>query len=357
MSDSFGEFLNLSSSVFAGDSGDIQNYRGQATAYSVSLASTLESISGQFVLTFDEYFYSFSSEVNSLQESLSNSTKQIEDFLADSAAAGNGGIVRCLGTTSENSKEATIIIQSMGTNATSCITRQTNVSMKGQSLMNFINEDVVLNARGAADKLCSCSVRGGKKDKVKNKRCISKVKGKIQFDYFWPWLCVFQITDFLVSTQEGADTKYLNDEFVTLKTTITESVETFKECSMNVTEAFNTRFELFQNTVNACLAVGRKSAFFLWEDQYVNFEARDADYNKNLINFQNWILVNFLQFFAHRQSVSSLNPLDDDIKELSMDVFDLQDKRILIFIWYMDLGVSAQVLAYMIGFAKLHCKE
>lgn len=48
---------------------------------------------------------------------------------------------------------------------------------------------------------------------------------------------------------------YLQTELANVQQTITSSIDTFTECSQNVTMIFETNFKQVQETINACTAV------------------------------------------------------------------------------------------------------
>lgn len=47
---------------------------------------------------------------------------------------------------------------------------------------------------------------------------------------------------------------YLQTELANVQQTITSSIDTFAECSKNVTMIFETNFKQVQETINACTA-------------------------------------------------------------------------------------------------------
>lgn len=174
ISDSFGEFFKISSSLFTADV-DIQASRVKIDAFVVALNEQFESISSTFVTSFTENLSTMSMLIQTLKESVTTSTKQVTDFLAESIASNSGSFIKCLGPSTMNAVLALELIHGLGQNTSECIVAQTNVSLNAQSLMSFVAEDVVLNSRGIADKLCGCSVKGGKKDRDVSKKCIEKV--------------------------------------------------------------------------------------------------------------------------------------------------------------------------------------
>lgn len=174
----FESFANLSASLFTGDV-DVQADRTNAELYVSSINTLIESISTQFSTMASVSSVDLTTAIQELQGSVSSNTQKITDFMAESASAGASAVSRCLGPYTNSTKYAAMIIKTMSSMSTDCITSQKNTSMASQSLMSFIVGDVVLNAQGAADTLCSCSVGGGKKDNDKSKKCIHKVSRKI----------------------------------------------------------------------------------------------------------------------------------------------------------------------------------
>lgn len=170
----FASFANLSASLFTGDV-DVQADRTNVDLYVTSVNTLVESISTQFSTMASVSSVDMAAAIQQLQMSVTTNTQQIVDFMAESASAGASAVGRCLGPYTNSTKTAALIIKTMSSQSTSCISAQNNTAMASQSLMTFIVGDVVLNAQGAADTLCSCSVGGGKKDKDKSKECIHRV--------------------------------------------------------------------------------------------------------------------------------------------------------------------------------------
>lgn len=176
--DSFGEFFKISSSLFTADV-EIQESRAKVDAFVIALNDQFEAVSSKFVTTFTENLTTMSMQIQTLKEMVTTSTKQVTDFLAESIASNSGSFIKCLGPSTNNAVAALELIHGLGQNSSVCISAQTNTSLSAQSLMSFVAEDVVLNARGISDKLCGCSVKGGKKDRDVSKKCITKVSETI----------------------------------------------------------------------------------------------------------------------------------------------------------------------------------
>lgn len=174
INDAFGEFFALSSLLFTGDA-DIQESRGKVDEFVIEINGIFDSISERFVEIFTVNLSAVQAQIQSIKESVAASAQMVTDYLSESVAMNSGSFTKCFGPSSKNSVVAQQLIKTLGMNATSCIAAQVNVSLQAQSLMTFIVEDVVLNVKGAADKLCGCSVKGGKKDNEKTKKCIKKV--------------------------------------------------------------------------------------------------------------------------------------------------------------------------------------
>lgn len=177
VSDAFGEFIALSSMLFTGDQ-DIQDARGKVDVFVIEINGVFEEISDMFVTIFKDNLSQMAMQIQMLKDSVATSTKEVTDFLAETVATNSASFVKCFGPSSNNSVIAMQLIQTLGINSSQCISSQTNVSLQAQSLMSFIVEDVVLNVKGAADQLCGCSVKGGKKDLEKSKDCIKEVFGR-----------------------------------------------------------------------------------------------------------------------------------------------------------------------------------
>lgn len=176
--DSFAEFYALSSMLFTGDA-DIQEARGKVDVFVSAINGVFESISEKFVAIFTENLSAMQSQIQTMKDSMTESTNMVTDYLSEAVAMNSASFVKCFGPSTNNSVIALQLVQTLGMNSSACITAQQNVSLQAQSLMTFIIEDVVLNVRGAADKLCGCSVKGGKKDNDITKKCIKKVRKNI----------------------------------------------------------------------------------------------------------------------------------------------------------------------------------
>lgn len=174
VSDAFAEFNLLASNLFTGDA-DATEFRGIVDSFVIEIKAVFEKASDSFTTIINASLKTMEEQIITLRKTVEESTTLVKSFLAEAVLMSSGNFIKCLGPDSNNSVVALQLIQALGMNSSSCITVQQNVSMKAQSLMTFIVEDVVLNVGGAADKLCGCSVGGGKKNVDKSKTCIKKV--------------------------------------------------------------------------------------------------------------------------------------------------------------------------------------
>lgn len=236
VSDAFGEFFTLSSSLFTADA-DIQASRAKIDLFMININDALEVSSDAFVKIFTEALTTFTTEIGLLKETVSSSTSKVTDFLADSVKTNSASFITCLAENSDNAKLALSLVKDLGTSSSQCIALQTNVSLEAASLMTFIVEDVVLNVEGSADKLCGCSVKGGVKEIEKTKSCIKVVTDDMEGEFL------------------TAEQKYLTDEVANVQEKVNAQIDIFKTCTAKVTTTFDAAFETFQQTINACLSV------------------------------------------------------------------------------------------------------
>lgn len=172
--ESFSKFYEVAAVQFTGDS-DVQESRTQVEQLVTEITSHFDEMSKAFTLIFTQSFTEFTRQITVMRDTVSTSTKQVTDYLADAVAQNSGSYSKCLAPEGNNSKMATALVEALGMNSSLCIAQQTNVSLVAQSLMTFIAEDVVLNLNGTSDRLCGCAVKGDSKVLERSKRCFKRV--------------------------------------------------------------------------------------------------------------------------------------------------------------------------------------
>lgn len=175
MTMSFSEFSNLTATLFVGDK-EIQESRDKVETFLITIRATFVSVSDKLVTSFSEFYKMVNLKTSETKEAIASMTTKVQEYLGESIASNSGSFIKCLGPSTNLSVQALLLIKEMGTNASTCIKTQQTTTLSAQSLMRFVIEDVVLNTKGAADKLCGCSVKGGKKDTEKSKKCMTKVR-------------------------------------------------------------------------------------------------------------------------------------------------------------------------------------
>lgn len=169
----FENFTVINAAQFSGDK-DILEARGKVETFITAITAEFTSIETMFTTTATETQVKVQEVVAGLMTQVSTSVQAIVDYIAETTAISGGSLVSCMDEENLNLLQSTI--STLGMNATTCISIQSNVTLRAQSLMAFIVEDVVLNQMGVADKLCGYSVKGGKKDVEITKKCIKKVR-------------------------------------------------------------------------------------------------------------------------------------------------------------------------------------
>lgn len=181
--ESFSKFYEAAALQFTGDV-EVQDLRSSVEEQVAQVTSFFDENGKRFSTFVTETFKDFTIQINELKSSISSKTQELTDFLAEAVADNSGSYSKCLAAEGNNSKMATELITTLGTNSSLCIAQQTNVTMKAQFLINYISEDVVMNLNGTSDRFCSCAVKGDSKVKERSIRCIRRVS-QMRFKVFY----------------------------------------------------------------------------------------------------------------------------------------------------------------------------
>jgi hypothetical protein len=181
ISQSFGNYSKTSLAVFSNTtSPDFLNFlQDQQTAvddYGNAMGELLVRIQGEFSKRVQDYYSSMYEMITSIQTTLSGFSEELTNYIATLIVQSNGASFKsCFSANSDVQAEATSLMESVQTQFVSCVTEERTLTTQLQSLMTFIIEDVTLNIEGAADRLCGCSVKGGKKVLEQTQECIAAV--------------------------------------------------------------------------------------------------------------------------------------------------------------------------------------
>jgi hypothetical protein len=115
--------------------------------------------------------------IQDAQITLANNAEDLINFLAQLIIDYSGSSFKnCFKQSGDVRRHAVKLIEKMHFDFTACSNSERTLVNQAESLLTFIVEDVTLNMQGAADKLCECSVKGGKKVQEQTSECIMKVK-------------------------------------------------------------------------------------------------------------------------------------------------------------------------------------
>lgn len=111
------------------------------------------------------------------QITIANNAEHLINYLAQLIIEyGGSNFKSCFKQNGDVRRQAVEIIEKMHFDFISCFKSERTLVNQVESLLTFIVEDVTLNLQGFADKLCECSVRGGKKVQDKTSQCLMMVR-------------------------------------------------------------------------------------------------------------------------------------------------------------------------------------
>lgn len=115
--------------------------------------------------------------IQDAQITISNNAEDLINYLAQLIIDNSGSSFKnCFKQNGDVRRQAVGLIEKMHSDFTTCSITERTLVNQVESLLTFIVEDITLNMQGAADKLCECSVKGGKRVQEQTSECIMKVK-------------------------------------------------------------------------------------------------------------------------------------------------------------------------------------
>lgn len=107
---------------------------------------------------------------------IANNAEDLINYLAQLIIDYSGSSFKnCFKQSGDVRRQALGLMEKMHSDFTACLNSERTLVNQVESLLTFIVEDVTLNMQGASDKLCECSVKGGKKVQEQTSECIMKV--------------------------------------------------------------------------------------------------------------------------------------------------------------------------------------
>ncbi|CRL05167.1 CLUMA_CG018470, isoform A [Clunio marinus] len=226
----FDTFLSFSTLSLQNDS-DIQSNHLKVENFVINIYELLERNSVEFTETLNRHFNDLSQEIRNVGKTLKTVTRRISDLMVEVLAANSGTFNKCFAETHENALLAHKALQVFGKNITECIKVETNMSLKAESLISFIVEDIVLNIQGASDQLCACT----RNDVVSTKECIESIASEMELSLL------------------NEETTYIESEMDNLKVNITMDIGEFTTCIETATVVIEEDFKRFQESVYECI--------------------------------------------------------------------------------------------------------
>ncbi|KAG5670014.1 hypothetical protein PVAND_000301 [Polypedilum vanderplanki] len=238
---SFGNYSKTSLSVFANTTSPdflsfLQDQQNAIDDYGTAIGELLVRIQSEFSKRLQDYYSGMYEIITNIQAALANYADDLTSYIATLIVQSNGASFKsCFINSSDVQKQAKALMDSIQAQFISCVTAERTLTTQLQSLMTFIIEDVTINAQGAADRLCGCSVKGGKKVLEMTQDCIANV------------------VDELTSKTIQDDEKYLTKELEVVDEVLLKSEERFTQCTANISANYEVAYERFQQAALACL--------------------------------------------------------------------------------------------------------
>ena len=115
--------------------------------------------------------------IQDAQVIISNNAEDLINYLAQLIVEYSGSSFKnCFIPNGNVERKAMYLIEKMHIDLTKCSILERTLMNQVESLLTFIVEDVTLNMQGASDKLCECSVKGGRRVQERTSECITKVR-------------------------------------------------------------------------------------------------------------------------------------------------------------------------------------
>lgn len=182
--ESFGNYSKTSLQVFANTTAPdflnfVQTQQMTIDDFGTKMGELLVRTQGEFSKRLQDYYAELYQIIQHVQATLAINVQELSNYLAKLVIENNGASFKNCFTSSNGDDDvrlqAIAMIQQMQTDFIACVTTERTLSQQLQGLLTFIVQDVTLNIQGAADRLCGCSVKGGKKVLDETKKCIQKV--------------------------------------------------------------------------------------------------------------------------------------------------------------------------------------
>lgn len=144
---------------------------------SPEITDLLTSTQTDFTKQLQNYYAVMYQSIQDAQITIANIAEDLINYLAQLITEQSGSSFRnCFKQNGDVQRQAVALIEKMHSDFIACSTSERTLVNQLESLLTFIVEDVTLNMQGAADKLCECSVKGGKKVQEQTSECIMKVR-------------------------------------------------------------------------------------------------------------------------------------------------------------------------------------
>lgn len=178
----FGDYSQTSLEVFTNTTTSnfldfIQSQQYKIHDFTLQVSDLLASIQEEFSKQLLDYYTAMHQSIKDNKMLMTEHAEDVVNYLARAIIDFSGSSFKnCFNSNSEVLRQAMALIETMQLNFTACAVSERTLSSQLESLLTFIVEDITLNMQGAADKLCECSVKGGKKVQEQTMECIMKVR-------------------------------------------------------------------------------------------------------------------------------------------------------------------------------------
>lgn len=178
----FGDYSQASLEVFSNTTTPnfldfMQNQQNKIHDFTSQVTDFLSSIQDEFSKQLLDYYNLMYQSIKDTKMLMAEHAEDLKNYLAQVIVDHSGSSFKnCFNTNSDMQRQAMALMETMQLDFTACAVSERTLASQVESLLTFIVEDITLNLQGAADKLCECSVKGGKKVQEKTMECIMKVR-------------------------------------------------------------------------------------------------------------------------------------------------------------------------------------
>ncbi|CAO1431429.1 unnamed protein product, partial [Diamesa serratosioi] len=228
-------YQNLLSSTFTTDAivaPSVAEESAKIDVYINGIATSMTAAQASFSVSIESYKKEFKNSVDVINMSVQSFSDKIAEYMAMIMAENSGTFSKCA---NQYQRTASYLVYAVGSDATTCVNNEVTLSYETQSELSFKLEDISLNSAGAVDQLCGCTIKGGKKVNMKSLKCIQK------------------ITDSLETEDLNEDTKHIEHACADADTKLMGGPMRLLDCGGKVNSTFETSFETFKKTFEACL--------------------------------------------------------------------------------------------------------